>query len=105
VRKPSQGGRLALLLVLTTAWLACGSSDNATGSGGGLPEAVPGDASIGDAVERDTDLDVHVCNDDASVECTIDLGTHNGVHDCAKGSQTCKNGKWSACIAAPIINH
>src|SRR5258708_5384427 len=33
-------------------------------------------------------------------DCTIDLGTTHGVHNCAKGTQVCEDGVWSAC--APL---
>jgi hypothetical protein len=32
-------------------------------------------------------------------ECVIDLGTVNGVHNCAKGYQICEDGVWTACTS------
>ena len=31
-------------------------------------------------------------------ECGIELGTHDGVVDCARGSQVCESGQWGPCL-------
>src|SRR5690349_20034719 len=38
------------------------------------------------------------CDAGAVRDCGIEIGTHDGVVDCAKGTQSCIGGVWSACM-------
>jgi hypothetical protein len=42
---------------------------------------------------------IRICAPRMTQVCTIDLGWHNGVHDCAKGTQRCEGDQWGPCIA------
>jgi hypothetical protein len=38
------------------------------------------------------------CERGASRKCVIDLGYHQGIHDCAEGTQVCDGAEWSPCF-------
>jgi hypothetical protein len=87
-------GLCALGLLFTLA--SCGSDDGPRPTGPRDTEVLPArDGSV--QVEPPADADV-VCGSDASRDCVIDRGVFNGIHDCAKGSQLCENGRWGKCL-------
>ncbi len=64
------------------------------------PGADAADAE-GTASEAGQDKEKHVpgsCHTGVVRSCTIDLGTHNGIHDCWKGKQTCIDEQWGPCV-------
>ena len=96
----SVGVRLVVGMAALGLWVGCSGGpdslppqaqlDENTGPTGDPPAiaASPGDSGTSGCASFETR------------ECTIDLGTTNGVHNCAKGTQVCEDGVWTAC--APL---
>ncbi len=42
------------------------------------------------------------CKSSESRECRFEIGTSNGITNCAQGIQVCEGGKWGACIVDPF---
>lgn len=81
--------------------LACGSfallggcsSDDETGA---PPASVDDGPNFG--------VESGPCTGGASRECSIDLGTVDGVHSCFVGEQHCDDGTWGPCVEADHVH-
>jgi hypothetical protein len=49
-------------------------------------------------------LDNGACPDGAVRDCSVDLGTFNGVHSCFKGQQLCHCTAWGPCVEAAVLH-
>jgi hypothetical protein len=91
--RPPHARRVRLIVQFVAAfvvtWLLA-----AVGCGEGRPRAEddPRPPSFGGTI-------VAPCTPGSSRECAIELGTRDGVVDCAKGEQTCDaDGRWGGCV-------
>lgn len=88
--------RQALLLaVACAAQLACS---------GNPQSAPPPAADVGVATRSYTGRDVaqasdQPCEDWSTIDCGIELKTHGGMIDCARGVRVCQQGHYGACVA------
>jgi hypothetical protein len=44
------------------------------------------------------------CPDGRVRDCTVDLGTYNGVHSCFTGQQRCYCGEWGPCVDPELLD-
>ncbi len=98
--------------VTATLLVGCGASEEDRPSS---PDSLSGNSLTPSATEEETetvddtaaeeeqevvdygDLGGSDCDSYAIRQCSIDLGTYNGVHSCVQGVQYCTDGRWGAC--------
>lgn len=90
--------------VMTASLLwGCGSSEGDRASPATSPQPtdsqVPAPDDAGGTLETvdNGDLVGVECEGEAVSQCSVDLGTYNGVHSCATGVQFCTEGRWGPC--------
>ena len=81
--------------------LACAAPIACSGSPQSAP---PPAADVGVATRSYTGADVaqpsdQPCEDWSTIDCGIELKTHGGLIDCARGVRVCQDGHYGACVA------
>ncbi len=112
------GPPMAIAMVLTMATGCLNAEPNVTRTGpqGAQSSQRQGDGGGGADAEEDAEeedeskgagggsaaTEDEPCQDGATRECKVDLGTHNGVTSCFVGIETCLDGEWGTCSDPPV---
>lgn len=72
-------------------------ADSTTPTDSLFPPAPDDDIADAEETVDAGDLAGVECDTYAIRQCSVDLGTYNGVHSCASGVQYCVDGEWGPC--------
>jgi hypothetical protein len=86
--------RTLLSLSVAAFFIGCSGGPDDLPPGGSGYERRP---QVESSVSTPVDGGSTTCVSFETRECVIDLGTVNGIHNCAKGQQICEDGVWTAC--------
>jgi hypothetical protein len=82
------------------AWLSvAGVSAILACSGSGRSPAFDGELGPAPKVDGPRNIDrATPCESGDTADCAVELGTHDGLVDCARGVKVCSEGQWGPCI-------